>query len=119
MPFHQEERGPAIANTVTSCVNVALLLFALRKKLGKLEMAELRRTTLWLVWLAVLAGIIALIGWKFWEEKLGHATIPLRIGEVFGPAMVAGLFYWTAALTFKIPAAREIFEFAAVRFKRK
>jgi len=118
VPFHLEERGPALANTLTSCVNVGLLLFALRKKLGKLEMADLRRTTAGLVVLALLAGIIALAGWKFWEEKLGHKTIALRIGEVFGPAIVAAVFYWAGAMALRIPAARELFEFAAAKFKR-
>ena len=118
VPFHLEERGPALANTLTSCVNVGLLLFALRKKLGKLEMADLRRTTAGLVVLALLAGIIALAGWKFWEEKLGHKTIALRIGEVFGPAIVAAVFYWAGAMALRIPAARELFEFVAAKFKR-
>ena len=110
--------GLGIANTVTSICNLALLLFALRKKLGKLEMEPVRKTTLWLVWLAILAGIIAFIGWKFWDEKVGHATVALKIGAVFVPAIVAAVLYWVAALAFKIPAATEIFEFAAARFKR-
>jgi len=110
--------GLGIANTVTSICNLALLLFALRKKLGKLEMEPVRKTTLWLVWLAILAGIIAFIGWKFWDEKVGHATVALKICAVFVPAIVAAVLYWVAALAFKIPAATEIFEFAAARFKR-
>jgi putative peptidoglycan lipid II flippase len=119
VPLHEEERGPAIANTITSCGNVGLLLFALRKKLGKLEMETMRTTTLWLVVLAVLAGIIAFMGWKFWEEKLGHATIALKIGAVFVPAIVAGVLYWAAAAAFKIPTAMEIFEFTSARFKKR
>jgi putative peptidoglycan lipid II flippase len=111
--------GLGIANTVTSICNVAFLLFALRKKLGKLEMGAMRKNTLLLVWFAILAGIIALMGWKFWENNLGHATVALRIGAVFVPAMVAAVVYWAAAMVFKIPAATEIFEFAAVRFRRK
>ncbi|MGH7943245.1 MAG: murein biosynthesis integral membrane protein MurJ [Limisphaerales bacterium] len=119
VPFHQRERGPAIANTLTSCVNVALLLFALRKKMGVLEMEELQRTALWLAWLGLLAGIIALVGWNFWDKKLGHATLALKVGAVFGPAIAAAGFYWLAAMAAKIPAAAEIFEFAAMRFKRR
>jgi putative peptidoglycan lipid II flippase len=119
VPLHEEECGPALANTITSLVNVALLLFALRKKLGKLEMAAVRTNTLQLVGLAILAGIIALAGWKFWEEKLGHATIALKIGAVFAPAITAAILYWVAALALKIPAAAEIFEFAVARFKRR
>ena len=69
--------------------------------------------------MAILAGVVALEGWKFWEDKLGHATLALKIGAVFVPAIAAGVLYWLAAMAFKIPAATEIFEFAVARFKRR
>ena len=111
--------GLGIANTITSICNVVFLLFALRKKMGKLEMGFLRRSALWLIGLAILAGMIALTGWKFWEEKLGHATVALRIGQVFVPAIAAAVLYWAAAVALKIPAATEIFNFVGARFKRR
>ena len=37
------EGGPGIVNTLTSGLNVGLLLFALRKKLGKLKLESLRK----------------------------------------------------------------------------
>ena len=52
------------------------------------------------------------------EHHIGHATIALKIGAVFVPAGIAGLVYWLAALAFKIPAAKEMAEFALVKFKR-
>jgi putative peptidoglycan lipid II flippase len=113
-----KQGGLGIANTVTSICNVGLLLFALQKKLGKLEMESLRKDFLQLVWIVILAGIIALMLWKFWENSLGHATIALKIGEVFVPAIAAGLIYGILALVFKIPAAKEILEFAMAKFKK-
>ncbi len=115
-PFKQG--GLGMANTVTSICNVALLVFALRKKLGKLEMESMRTATLLLLGLGMVAGAIAFFGWKFWEEKLGHGTLALKIGAVFVPAIVAGVIYWLAALALKIPAATEIFEFAVGRLRR-
>ena len=47
--------GLGIANTITSIGNASLLLYALRKKLGKLEMEPLRATFLPLA----IAGILA------------------------------------------------------------
>jgi putative peptidoglycan lipid II flippase len=114
-----QQGGLGIANTVTSICNVGLLLCALRKKLGKLEMESLRKTTWLLVGFALIAGAIALGGWRLWEEKIGHATLALKLGAVFVPAIVAGSLYWLAALAFKIPEASEILEFALARFKRK
>ena len=110
--------GLGIANTVTSACNVGLLAFALRKKLGKLEMESLRGTFLPLAVAGLLAGLLAWFGWQFWENSLGHQTIALKIGAVFVPAGIAGLVYWLVAMAFKIPAAKEMTEFALARFKR-
>ncbi len=112
------EGGPGIANTFTSLINVGLLLFVLRKKLGKLEMQSLRETLRPLLLATILAGVIAWGGWNFWELTLGHATIALKIGAVFVPAGIAGTIYWLIALLCKIPAANEMTEFALTKFKR-
>jgi peptidoglycan biosynthesis protein MviN/MurJ (putative lipid II flippase) len=111
--------GSAIANTVTSAINVGLLLFALRKKLGTLEMASLRETLRPLTLAALLAGVIAWGGWQWWEKSLGHASIALKIGAVFVPAGIAGGVYWLMAMTCKIPAAREMTAFILNRFKKQ
>jgi putative peptidoglycan lipid II flippase len=100
--------GLGIANTVTSICNVSLLAFSLRKKLKTLEWAALRTTLLPLALAGALAAVVAVCGWQWWENSLGHATLTLKIGAVFAPAITAGLIYWLAALLFKIPAAREI-----------
>jgi putative peptidoglycan lipid II flippase len=115
-PLHQG--GLGIANTVTSICNVCLLLFALRKKMGKLEMESVKKELWLLISMAIFVGLVAYAGWQFWEQKIGHATLALKIGAVFVPAIVAGVIYWLGALAFKIPAATELFEFAVARFKR-
>src|SRR5207247_6950296 len=72
--------GPGIANTFTSCLNAGLLLFALRKKLGKLGLQSLRDELLWLLPLGMAAGLIAWFGWHFWQSRFGHATVALTFG---------------------------------------
>jgi putative peptidoglycan lipid II flippase len=116
LPFKQG--GLGIANTITSLCNAGLLLFALRKKLGKLEMASLRATLLPLMLSGALVALIAWQTWRLWESTLGHATIALKIGAVFVPAAGAGLVYWLAALWFEIPAAKEMSAFVLAKFKR-
>jgi putative peptidoglycan lipid II flippase len=111
--------GLGVANTVTSVGNVALLLFALRKKLGRLEMEPVRDTLLPLALATLLAGVIAWCGWHRWEQSLGHGTIALKIGAVFVPAILAGLVYVLVALWLKIPAAQEMTRFALAKFKRR
>jgi len=110
--------GLGLANTITSIGNASLLLYALRKKLGKLEMEPLHVTFLPLAIAGILGGLTAWGGGRFWEHALGHQTLTLKIGEVFAPAILAGLIYGIAALAFKIPAAKEMAEFALARFKR-
>jgi putative peptidoglycan lipid II flippase len=113
-----KQGGLGLANTATSIVNGGLLLFALRKKLGKLEMESLRGTILPLAVCGAVAAAIAWFGWRLWEQKIGHASIALKAGAVFAPAGFAGLVYWLVALAFKIPAAKEMTEFALAKFKR-
>jgi putative peptidoglycan lipid II flippase len=112
------EGGPGVANTFTSLINVSLLLFALRKKLGRLEMQSLRDTLRPLALATILAGVIAWCGWHAWEKSLGHETLALKIGAVFVPAGIAGGIYWLTALACKIPAAKEMTAFALARFKK-
>jgi putative peptidoglycan lipid II flippase len=112
-PLHQG--GLGIANTVTSVCNMGLLFFALRKKLGKLEMEPLVKILLPLALAGIAAAIVAWFGWQWWENEIGHATLVLKIGAVFGPAIVAGLVYLALALAFKIPAASEILDFALAK----
>ncbi len=102
------EAGLGIANTLSACCNVSLLFYALRRKLSRLEMGGLRRQILLLGANAVLAGLVAaLLSWV-WERKLGHRSLPLKLGAVFVPGGIAGLAYWLGALWLKVPAAHEI-----------
>jgi peptidoglycan biosynthesis protein MviN/MurJ (putative lipid II flippase) len=114
-----QEGGPGIVNTLTSCLNTGLLLFALRKKLGSLELEPLRKKLPPLALVAICAGLVAWEGWRWWEYSLGHANLALKIGAVFVPAGTAGLVYWLLALALRIPAAKEMMEFALARFKKR
>jgi len=111
--------GLGIANTITSVCNVTLLTFALRKKLKTLEMESLSATFAPLAIAAVLAGATAWGGWHFWESRLGHHNLALKIGAVFVPAIAAGIVYWIVGVIAKIPAAHEIFGFVFAKFSRK
>jgi putative peptidoglycan lipid II flippase len=111
--------GLGIANTITSVINVTLLTRALRKKLGKLEMQPLLKTIPVVLAAALVTGGLAWGGWVFWEQRLGHANLTLKIGAVFVPAAMATAIYCAIALVFKVPAAREMIEFALEKFARR
>jgi hypothetical protein len=90
----------------------------LRRKLSRLGLTDVVHTLLVLVPDAVLAGgMAAALAW-LWERRLGHATLMLKTGAVFGPGAGAGLVYWLAALWLKVPAAREMTALALQRFRK-
>jgi putative peptidoglycan lipid II flippase len=111
--------GLGIANTATSVCNVGLLFFALKNKLGRLEMESLWNTLLPLTSAGIIAGTVAWFGWRFFENQFGHETIALKIAAVFVPAILAGVIYGTLALAFRIPAAKEMLDFALQKFRAK
>ena len=113
-----KQGGLGIANSLTSVVNVTLLAYALRRKLKTLKLAPLLKPVLLLLLIAAMAGIAASEGWRFWEKSIGHGTLALKIGAVFVPAGITGGLYLLLALAFKIPAAKEMTEFALGKFKR-
>lgn len=117
--WRYKQAALGIANTVTSLVNVGLLLYALRRKLKKLEMASLRAELLPLALAGTVAGLIAWYGWRFWENSLGHETFALKIGAVFVPAIVAGSVYLLATAWAKVGHAQEIAELILGKFKRQ
>lgn len=112
------EAGLGVANSITSWLNTGLLLFALRKKLGRLDISNFSRSLLVLIPAALFAGAIAATTYWFWARHLGSATLPLKIGAVFGPGILAGLCYLAFGWFGKVPAAREILAFVAFRGNR-
>ncbi len=117
--WHLKQGGLGLANTMTSLVNVGLLGYALRRKLKRLDMASLKRPVVLLILITLVAGGIALGLWRYWEMKLGHGNLALKFGAVFVPAGVAGVFYWLTAMACKIPAAKEMTDFALAKFRRR
>lgn len=114
-PFRQG--GLGLANTISSGFNLALLLYALRRKLGRLDMGLLLPTLLPQAIAAALATAAALAASHVWNLKAGHATVPLKIGAVFVPGALAGSIYWGFVLWAKIPAAHEITALVFQRFR--
>jgi putative peptidoglycan lipid II flippase len=100
--------GMGIANTVTSICNAALLGFALKKRLGRLDLSEVRTSFPTLALATGVAGIAAWAGYRYWDHWFGHATVWARIGAVFIPGAIGGLLYWTIAVLARVPAAQEI-----------
>src|SRR6185503_12677698 len=109
------EAGLGAANTITAFVNVSLLVFALRKKLARLEMGALRRP---LIALLVASAAAAVFAWGMqfvWEQTLGHHNPWLKLGHVFVPMGVASLVYFAAAFSLRVPFTHDFIALARKR----
>jgi putative peptidoglycan lipid II flippase len=104
------QAGLGLANTITSCLNVWLLLRALRKKLGMLELAEVKRSLRPVVLGAVAAMVLAWEGFRVWDEWIGHASLGAKLGGVFVPAALASALYFSVLWVDRLPAALEVLE---------
>jgi len=102
------EAGLAVANTMSAGFNTALLLFALRKKMGRLDMTGLPQNVFTLLGAATAAGAVAFGVYHFWDVKFGHTNLAVKFGAVFVPGALAGAIYWLLSLWAKVPAAKEM-----------
>src|SRR3989442_8524308 len=100
--------GLGIANTLTAAWNVGLLLYALRRKLARLDLAPLLQALPAKLGSAIVAGAAAWVAGHYWQRSLGHDSMPARLGAVFVPMTLAGLIYWGITFCLRVPAAQEI-----------
>ncbi len=111
--------GVAVANTLSSVFNVGLLMYALRRKMPKLDFSVLSGLLFNLFTCAVFAGLLAWALREAWARFVGHAGLAARLGEVFIPMTLATLTYWVATLWLKIPAATDMLNLVRHRFVKK
>jgi putative peptidoglycan lipid II flippase len=111
--------GLAVANSITSAVNLGLLLYALRRKLARLDLAPLRESLAASVGAASLAGVVAWTALWGMDTVWGHATVLKRLGAVFVPMMLGMTVYGAVCQRAGVPAAREIWRTFVGRFLRK
>jgi putative peptidoglycan lipid II flippase len=110
------ESGLAVANTLSACFNLLLLVYALRRKLSRLGLTQLRRTLLILIPAAAIVALVAAMLSSLWEHQFGHARLPIKLGAVFVPGGIATLLYWLFALWAKVPAAHDILSLIKKQF---
>jgi putative peptidoglycan lipid II flippase len=102
------EAGLAVANTLTAGLNLGLLSYGLRRKLGKLEMAGLTRSLLVLVPAAAFSGWVAWLVYGWCDGEFGHSTTWSRVLAVFLPGTLAGVLYLVLGYAGGVPSVREM-----------
>lgn len=106
------QAGLALANSLTSYLNLWLLLRALRLKLKRLDFGPLRATLASVGAAAAVAGIAAWGAASAWDRFVGHAGLPAQIGHVFGPAVAAAGVYGALTVFLRVPEAKECVQMA-------
>jgi putative peptidoglycan lipid II flippase len=104
-----------VANSLSSFFNLGLLLFALRKKLKTLEMAECTAQLPRVAVAGLAAGLLAWTFRLFWQNHFGHHSLLLKLGEVFVPMTAATALYFALTLWWKVPSAHDIANFLRAR----
>jgi putative peptidoglycan lipid II flippase len=112
------EVGLGAANTLSAVFNASLLLFALRKKLSRLAMADLRGHLVKLLASAILAGVLAWWASKWFDGHFGHASFRIRLGGVFIPMAIGCGVCFGLALLMRVPYVHDIFAMLPMKLRR-
>jgi peptidoglycan biosynthesis protein MviN/MurJ (putative lipid II flippase) len=107
--------GMGIANTMSAGINVYLLIYALKRKLTKLEFADLQPLFFQMIGAGTLAGILAYGSSLAWERYVGGANTFQRIGAVFVPVGIASGVYIASLVWMRVPQAHDILEVIRLR----
>jgi peptidoglycan biosynthesis protein MviN/MurJ (putative lipid II flippase) len=108
-PFRQA--GLGMANSISSWINFALLTYALRLKLKRLEWTNLPREIVQMILCAVIAAQVAWVIYHFGFQRSLQIPSPsfwLKLVSVVAPLSGAFLVYWSAASFLRIRATMDI-----------
>lgn len=105
-PFRQA--GLGLANSISSMVNVGLLIHALRLKLKHLDFSTLWREVGGMAGAAILAGQVTLVTFLLMRNWLTQDTLAVRFAMVFGPGVAGGAVYLAGTYFLKISPARDL-----------
>lgn len=112
------EVGLGVANTLSAVFNASLLLFALRKKLSRLEMAGLRTHLIMLFAAAVASAAAAWFMWKLIDEHMGHTTFRTRFVGVFVPMAIGCGVCFAIGILLRVPYVHDILALLPTKLRR-
>ncbi len=107
--------GLALANTITSWINVALLAYALRRRLKGMDFGTLAREGALIMGIATAVGLGTWFLMNAWEAMAGTRGLAARTGAVFVPAIAGAAVYFGALWALGVPACRELLGLLRVR----
>jgi putative peptidoglycan lipid II flippase len=109
--------GMGVANTLSAGFNVYLLIYALKRKLTKLEFSDLRPLLFQMISVGILVGVITYLASYYWENHLGGKGLFNRIGAVFVPVGTGSIAYVGLLLWLRVPQANDIWQLLCQKLK--
>lgn len=103
-----QQGGMGIANSVTSFLNLGLLIYALRRKFRKLTFEDMYWPVRGMLACSILAGLLAWGSHLWLDSVVGHQSLGARLLVVFGPLFLGGGAYAATTYWLKIQAAADI-----------
>ena len=88
---------------------IGLLLFALKKKLARLEMADLQRHLAKLFGSAIVSGVLAWFVYHWFDGRFGHATFAVKLGAVFVPMAIGCGVCFGLAMALRVHYVHDMF----------
>jgi putative peptidoglycan lipid II flippase len=107
--------GLGLANSISSLLNAGLLIYALRRKMGRLDLAGLMAQLPKLAVAGFVGGFVVWFVSRYWADQWGHGSLSLKLGEVFVPMLAAGLAYLGCGVLLRVPAARDLLGLLRIR----
>jgi peptidoglycan biosynthesis protein MviN/MurJ (putative lipid II flippase) len=112
---YYRQAGLALANTLSAWLEVGLLTFALRKRLGRLEWHIVLTQLRALLGAGVVAGGVAWGLRMWWTDQFGHESFDMRLGEVFVPMAAASVVYLGLGLWLRVPFVKDLIAMVRLR----
>lgn len=116
LPF--QAAGLAFANTLTSSLNAALLLYALRRKFPKLDVHRLGREVRTVAVGALGTAMIAWVTFLAWQWGFGSSSLATRLGAVLFPGAIATLAFLGVARATQHPGLEDMLRLIDNRRRR-
>lgn len=110
-----EQGGMGMANTLSSYMNLWLLIHVLRRKLRLLTFEDMWRPFNAVFISSAVAGLATFAIHAWLENWIGHNGLGQRLIVVFVPLIGAGVLYFAMTLWFKVQAAIDILKI--IKFK--
>ena len=114
-----EQAGMGLANSMTAAMNAGLLLYALRRKLGRLDFQRLQGSVFALAGVGLAAGGTAWAVFRAWDSYFGHQSFGTKVGGVFVPATAAGIIYAVLIHLLRIGYGSEAIDQALAQIRKR